>query len=188
MLSSGLAQRLHQYTQFSLRSPVFSKPMVTDQVGQVRVVDLTLQQALLALQAFQVLFLWIHDWVPLGRLNDVAAVRSQDTTARLIRITLIQSLPYTIGLAFSAFYYGKAYPAWLDFWLAISYGLLLVGQFRAWWFPYLIRPEPERAKRYRMMFGKTHAFLPLRNGMVPNTAHILLHVATATTLVLLLLE
>ena len=32
----------------------------------------------LALQVFQVLFLWVHDWISLGRLNDVAAVRSQD--------------------------------------------------------------------------------------------------------------
>jgi hypothetical protein len=31
----------------------------------------------LGLQVFQVLFLWLHDWIPLGQLNDVAAVRSQ---------------------------------------------------------------------------------------------------------------
>ena len=47
----------------------------------------------LGLQVFQVLFLWLHDWVPLGRLNDVAAVRTQDTTLRLIIVTLIQSVP-----------------------------------------------------------------------------------------------
>jgi hypothetical protein len=35
------------------------------------------------------------------------------------------------------------------------------------------------------MFGNTHSFLPQRNGMVPNTAHILLHVATLATLVVL---
>jgi hypothetical protein len=54
---------------------------------------------------------------------------------------------------------------------------------------YLIffRPEPERAARYQIMFGKTHSFLP-RNGMVPNTAHILLHLATAATLIVLLMK
>ena len=46
----------------------------------------------LALQVLQVLFLWLHDWIPLGRLNDVTAVRSQDTTTRLIIVTLIQSV------------------------------------------------------------------------------------------------
>jgi hypothetical protein len=43
-----------------------------------------IEMALLALQVFQVLFLWIHDWIPLGRLNDVAAVCSQDTRRRLV--------------------------------------------------------------------------------------------------------
>jgi hypothetical protein len=71
-------------------------------------------------------------------------------------------------------------------WLWISYGALLVGQIRAWWVPYLLVPEPERAARYQVMFGKTHSFLPKRNGLVPNTAHILLHLATVGTLFVLL--
>jgi hypothetical protein len=140
---------------------------------------------LLALQTFQVLFLWVHDWVPLGRLNDVAAVRSRDTTGRLVLVTLIQSVPFTFGLVGCLIYFRQAYPGWLTNWLEISYVVLFLGQMRAWWVPYLLRPEPERAKRYRVMFGKTHSFLPLRNGIVPNTAHILLHVATLATLVLL---
>ena len=48
-----------------------------------------IEMVLLALQGFQVLFLWVHDWIPLGRLNDVAAVRGQDTTRRLVTVTLI---------------------------------------------------------------------------------------------------
>jgi hypothetical protein len=140
---------------------------------------------LLALQAFQVIFLWIHDWIPLGRLNDVAAVRSQDTLRRLALVTLVQSVPYSIGLFFSARFLGRPYPHWLDIWLWISYGLLFVGQMRAWWIPYLLRPEPERAVRFQIMFGNTHSFLPQRNGLVPNTAHILLHLATAATLLVL---
>jgi hypothetical protein len=142
---------------------------------------------LVALQAFQVAFLWVHDWIPLGRLNDVAAVRKQDSLGRLIRITLIQSVPFTVGLLFSALYLGRSYPGWLYYYLWISYGLLFIGQLRAWWVPYLVSPNPERAERYRAMFGRTHAFLPKRNGLVPNTAHILLHVATLATLVVLAL-
>ena len=34
----------------------------------------TWEIVLIFLQAFQVIFLWVHDWLPLGRLNDVAAV------------------------------------------------------------------------------------------------------------------
>ena len=47
-----------------------------------------LKIALVALQGFQVLFLWLHDWVPLGSLNDIAAVRSADSKQRLIVVTL----------------------------------------------------------------------------------------------------
>ena len=141
---------------------------------------------LLVLQVFQVLFLWFHDWVPLGRLNDVTAVRSQDTSLRLVAITLIQSVPFTFGLLFCLLHLGRPYPHWLFMWLCISYGLIFVGQIRAWWIPYLFHSEPERAARYQIMFGNTHRFLPIRNGLAPNTAHIMLHLATAATLFILL--
>jgi len=86
----------------------------------------------LGLQVFQVLFLWLHDWIPLGRLNDVAAVRSQDTMLRLVVVTFIQSVPFSIGLLFSILHLGRPYPHWLYMWLWISYSLIFVGQFRAW--------------------------------------------------------
>ena len=76
-----------------------------------------LDKLLLALQAFQVLFLLIHDWIPLDRLNEVAAVRSQDTFRRLVLVTCIQTLPFAIGLYFSARYLGMRYPDWLNDWL-----------------------------------------------------------------------
>jgi hypothetical protein len=132
-------------------------------VGPISDTQRHLQVVLLALQAFQGMFLWIHDWVPLGRLNDVAAVRAQDTTSRLIRITLVQSVPFTIGLVFSVIRFGGHYPGWLIYWLWISYGVIFVGQLRAWWVPYLLQPEPARAARYQVMFGKTHSFHPQRH-------------------------
>jgi hypothetical protein len=148
-------------------------------------VDRVLEAILLALQVLQVVFLWIHDWIPLGRLNDVIAVRSQNTLGRLVTVTVFQSLPWTIGLYFSALYFERSYPSWLQSWLWISYVVLLVGQIRAWWVPYLLRADPQRAARYRIMFGNTHSFLPVRNGLVPNTAHIMLHACTVATLVVL---
>jgi len=144
-----------------------------------------LELAFLALQAFQVAFLWLHDWLPMGRLNDVAAVRRADSLPRLILVTLIQSVPYTYGLYGSVRHFGHAYPMWLMLWLWISYGLLFLGELRAWWIPYLFQAEPKRAARYHAMFGNTHAFLPRHNGIVPNTLHCLLHAATAATLVVL---
>ncbi len=145
-----------------------------------------LDKVLLALQALQVLFLLIHDWIPLGRLNDVAAVRSQDTYRRLVLVSChpddsLRNRPLFLARGISA----PRYPHWLVMWLWISYAFLFIGQLRAWWVPYLLRPEPKRAERYRIMFGNTHSFLPQRNGMVPNTAHILLHIATLATLIVL---
>jgi hypothetical protein len=111
-------------------------------------------------------------------------VHSQDTLKRLGIVTLIQSLPFTIGLYFSIQNFGHKYPEWLNSWLWISYGVSLAGQLRARWVPYLLRPYPARGARYRTMFGSTHSFLPERHGMVPHRAHIMLHIATVATLMI----
>ena len=131
---------------------------------------------LIALQVLQVAFLWVHDWLPLGSLNNVQAVRAADSFGRLVAVTLIQSLPFTALLLFCFAYTGRAYPHWLISALWVAYLALLIGQLRAWWVPYLLRAEPVRAARYGAMFGNTHSFLPVRNGLVPNTAHVFLHV------------
>jgi hypothetical protein len=144
-----------------------------------------LEDSLLALQCFQVAFLLLHDWIPLGRLNDIAAIRSTDTSRKILLATLISGTAFVLGFAFSLYYYGQAYPDWVRGWLWVSYGLLFLGELRAWWIPYLLHPEPDRAARYEALFGRTHHFLPYRNGMVPNTLHVILHLATLITLVLL---
>lgn len=138
--------------------------------------------ALLALQCFHVLFLAFHDWIPLGTLNDVKAVRAENPGRKLLAATLISIVPFAIGLAASAAYFSGVYPKWLLWWLWISYVFLFAGELQAWWIPYLFRSEPERVARYQVMFGKTHAFLPVRNGIRINTLHAILHLATLTTL------
>ena len=143
--------------------------------------------ALILLQALQVAFLWTHDWIPLGRFNDVAAVRRADTTARLVTITLIQSLPFTVLLALSLAQAREPWPHGLTLALWIAYSILMAGELRGWWWPYLVQADPARAARFRGMFGRTHAFLPVRNGFAPNTAHAALHACTALTLVALAL-
>ena len=140
---------------------------------------------LLALQAFQVALLLTHDWVPLGRLNDVAAIRKQDSPTRLLFVTLVQTLPFAIGLVFSALATGSSFPGWLRNWLWISYGILFAGEVTAWWIPYVFTASASRVARYRAMFAGTHAFLPARHGIRPNTLHVVLHAATAMTLLVL---
>ena len=140
---------------------------------------------LLALQSFVVLFLALHDWIPLGTLNDVKAARAANPGGKLLTTTLMSFVPYAFGLVGSFVYFARGFPEWLWWWLWISYGLLFWGLLRAWWIPYLFRAEPQRAERYRAMFGGTHAFLPERNGIQPNTLHVMFHAATVAILIVL---
>ena len=145
----------------------------------------TITRALLALQCFEVLFLFLHDWIPLGTLNDLRGVSTADSFGKRVVATLISSTPFGIGLVASVICFGKPYPNWLFWWLWISYGLLFCGILQAWWIPYLFHPEPERATRYEVMFGATHAFLPQRNGIRVNTLHVIFHLATVALVIVL---
>jgi hypothetical protein len=142
----------------------------------------------LALQTCVVAFLLFHDWVPLGRLNNLAAIRGQDTLPRRILVTLLPAVPAAVGLLFSARHFGQSYPHWLEMFLWITYGLFILGTLRAWWIPYLVLPDKERAARYQIIFAGTHSFLPRRNGMAPDTLHTLFHLVTLATLVALFIR
>jgi hypothetical protein len=141
--------------------------------------------ALFMLQCFHVLFLCFHDWIPLGSLNDVKAVRAANPDSKLLLGTLVSLAPFAFGVVASAYYIGGSYPHWLLWYLGVSYVLLFLGELQAWWIPYFFRPDPARAVRYQVMFGNTHAFLPARNGIRPNTLHVTLHMLTLTTLLVL---
>jgi len=46
------------------------------------------------------------------------------------------------------------------------------GAIISWWIPYLFGTGThETMERFNNMFGDTHAFLPIMNGMIPNTLH-----------------
>jgi hypothetical protein len=146
------------------------------------------ETAFLALQTFVVVFLLFHDWIPLGRLNNLAAIRGQDTLMRSILVTLLPAVPAAIGLFFSAEHFGRSYPDWLEMLLWITYSVFIVGILRAWWIPYLVLPDAERAARYQIIFAGTHSFLPRRNGMAPDTLHTVFHLVTLATLVALFIR
>ena len=140
---------------------------------------------LIALECFVVLFVALHNWIPLGSLNDVKAVRSVFPTGKLLVTTLTNFIPFVTGLACSVFYVRRGFPGWLFWFLWILYGLACCGSLKAWWIPYLFRPEPECAVRDRVMYGSTHAFLPERNGIRPNTLHVIFDLATVAVLIVL---
>ncbi len=148
----------------------------------------TFEVVFLALQTIVVLFLLFHDWVPLGRLNNLSAIRSQDSVVRSVFVTLLPAAPAAVGLFFSAKYFGERYPHWLEMLLWITYGVLLVGLLRAWWIPYIFKSDPERAARYQIIFANTHTFLPKRNGMAPDTLHTCFHVVTVATVIALFMR
>jgi hypothetical protein len=143
------------------------------------------QGILLALQFFVILFVALHNWIPLGTLNDVKGAHAAFPGRKLFTTTLANFVPFAIGFAASAIYFGRAYPAWLLWWLWISYLLASYGSLKAWWIPYLVRPDPQLAARYRVMYGSTHSFLPERNGIRPNTLHAIFDVATIALLIAL---
>jgi len=142
----------------------------------------------LALQTIVVVFLLFHDWIPLGRLSNVAAIRSQDSLQRRIFVTLLPGLPAAIGLFYSVRFFGRAYPDWLEMLLWITYGIFVFGMLRAWWIPYLVVPDPARAARYQIIFANTHTFLPKRNGMAPDTLHTVFHLVTVATVIALFMR
>ena len=142
----------------------------------------------LSLQAVVVMFLLFHDWVPLGRLNNLSAIRKQDSLGRSVFVTLLPVVPAALGLFYGMKNFGRTYPDWLEMLLWITYGFFLVGILRAWWIPYLGKADPERAARYQLIFAGTHRFLPERNGMAPDTLHTVFHLATIATLVALFIR
>jgi hypothetical protein len=141
--------------------------------------------AFLACQLFVVLFIALHDWIPLGSLNNLKGVHSADSGGELIVVTALSTLPFAIGLVGSAYYASTRFPTWLVWLLWITYGGAMYGMLRTWYVPYLLVAEPARVTRYQKMFLHTHAFLPTRNGIAPNTLHVVFHAVLTATVVLL---
>ncbi len=141
--------------------------------------------AFLGCQLFVVLFIALHDWIPLGKLTHLPGIRAADTRGRLLLVTGISALPFAVGFAASAHYAAAGLPMWLMWWLWISYATGVYGMLRAWWVPYLLIEDRARATRYQERFAHTHAFLPIRNGIRPDTLHVCFHAVLVTSLILL---
>lgn len=143
----------------------------------------TARLVLLALECFVVLFVGLHNWVPLGALNNVRGVRIAFPTFKLFATTLLNFTPVAVGLAATTYFQSSPYPGWVIWWLWITYGLACYESLKAWWIPYLLGPDPDLAARYKTMYRGIHSFLPEHNGIRPNTLHMLFDVATVAILV-----
>jgi hypothetical protein len=144
-----------------------------------------MQYALIIGQIMVVVFLAFHDWVPLGKLNNVAGLRAVDTTRRLAFATAVSTMPFAAVLVVSIRFASVGYPNWLLWWLWGTYLVCAYGILRAWWIPYLGAPDAVRAKRYGIRFAGTHGFLPERNGIRPDTLHVAFHALVVAILIIL---
>jgi hypothetical protein len=125
-----------------------------------------MRHALVISQVMVVIFVALHDWVPLGKLSNLAGLRAVDTTSTLALTTVLSTLPFAAVLIASTFFVSVDYPGWLLWWLwgtyvVCAYVVCAYGILRAWWIPYLGSPDAERAKRHNIRFAGTHGFLPL---------------------------
>lgn len=115
----------------------------------------------------------VQDWVPLGTLNNVQAISLNRSKSELVTVTIIGVVQILILIALILVFVGKRQPLWVKFWLIIHPTFIFAGALLDWWIPYLFGyGAEEKSTRYIEMFGNTHSFLPLRNGIVPNTLHI----------------
>ena len=141
---------------------------------------------LVVYQVVEVAFLALHDYVPMGRLTNLAAVQATDTPGKRLFDTAWSTLPYAFGLAASCWFLRSGFwPGWLVTYLRVSYAVLLGGALLSWWVPYFFGATEEKKARFRERFEGTSAFLPERNGIRPDTLHVVFHASVVVLLVLL---
>jgi hypothetical protein len=143
------------------------------------------QELLGALQIFQVAFLFLHDWIPLGRMNDISAIRRILTPVQRVVGLIMPGIPMFIALVLSLKYLGTTYPGWVMWWLRATYSFLFLGELEAWWIPYFFGASAKRIALYEPLYSRTHAFLPPRHHIVINTLHVVLHTSTLMTVIIL---
>ncbi|MGN7942523.1 hypothetical protein [Metabacillus sp. 22489] len=126
--------------------------------------------------SFILVFMIVQDWVPIGSLNDVQAIANERSFNELLIITVSGIVQILVLMTFVIIYMGKLYPIWVKLWLFIHQICIFVGVLIDWWIPYLFGYGAEkRVESYNQMFGDTHFFLPVMNGIVPNTLHTIFH-------------
>lgn len=134
---------------------------------------------------FILLFMIMHDLIPLGPLNDIEAISSVESFNETIATMLIGAIQILLILGGILLFIGKRFPLLVRIWLLVHPSSILLGAMLSWWVPYLFGTgTEEKIERFNVMFGNTHAFLPVMNGMVPNTLHTIFHFVLFACIVL----
>jgi hypothetical protein len=142
-----------------------------------------LARALAATLILQLIVFLTHDLVPLGRWNNLPALRTAVPLGRSIRGAFLNG---ALGLLALYFFHisSLTHTSNALTWLIVVQGSLVYGEVRWWWYPYLIGASPALVARLRPNWQDTLAFLPERNGIRPNALHTLMHGLTFAALVL----
>jgi|SRR5690625_4629135 len=148
--------------------------------------DVHLSEKFLVLgYVFILLFMIVQDLVPLGSLNDIEAIASVQSLNETIVTTLIGVVQIILILGGVLLFIGKRYPFLVKIWLIVHPSCILLGAIISWWVPYFFGTgTEEKIERFNMMFGNTHSFLPVMNGIVPNTLHTVFHLTLLICIIL----
>lgn len=148
--------------------------------------DIRLSEKFLVLgYIFILLFMIVQDLVPLGALNDIEAIASVESFNEIIVTMLIGAVQILLILVGVLLFIGKKYPLLVKIWLIVHPLSILVGAIMSWWIPYLFGTgTEEKIESFNNMFGDTHSFLPIMNGMTPNTLHTMFHLVLLICIIL----
>ncbi|MFD2211259.1 hypothetical protein ACFSMW_16245 [Virgibacillus halophilus] len=148
--------------------------------------DIHLSEKFLVLAyVFILLFMIVQDLVPLGALNDVEAIASIESLNEIVVTTLIGVVQILLILGGILLFMGRRYPLLVKIWLIVHPACILLGAIMSWWIPYFFGTgTEEKIERFNIMFGNTHSFLPVMNGIVPNTIHTLFHLMLLICIIL----
>lgn len=129
----------------------------------------------IALQTILLIIITLHDWVHLPPLTDIRALEKHSTKkGRLINSTIFFLL-VAIPL-FLTWYYQPHFPLWVLISLVNFYGWLSLGTILSWWVPYFFLSSEQHKKNFEE-YKNTHHFLPpIRDNVIPNTFHVLMHI------------
>ena len=109
--------------------------------------------------------LFVHDFVPLGKLNDTEASAGPSRSLSVL-ITGLSGLSYLLLLdATWRNFQMQPLPRALLLWLWIGYGLLFAGELNAWWIAFFV---PTGKGQLAIKPCSDQHFLRERNGIQPN--------------------
>jgi hypothetical protein len=131
---------------------------------------------LIVVTAAYLIVMLVHDWVPLGPLNDLPRQREQPLRMRLL-VEAGNVLPVAAILVLAAVFPTGRLPLGASIYLAAYIVIFAVLAWLSWYRPYLFGSTPEREQAAAHEFGRTTQVLPRRGTRIrPNLMHVILHV------------